>query len=314
MLGADEGKQRRRADDEHDAAGGFAGIDKNLDQLLPLDFPVDEQADQKRIHNGYGRRFRRGEDAAVDAAEDDDRDHEPPERRAEGFQPLAPGGAFTGGDDSLFVNLDHHNHNQRKAHHDARHDTGHEHLADRHAGDGGVNDEGDGRRNDDGDGGSRRHQGGRKRRGEAALVDHGGDQDDAQSRHSCGAGAGDGAEEHGDNNAYDGDAAADVADAVVNKVNQALGNAGLGHDVSGEHEERNGQKQELCHAGKQVGRNHRHLVPRIDHGQNGGYAEAHRNGGIQQQEDEKRPEENKVNHACSASSPPAFFAGSSFSA
>ena len=141
--------EERGHEHDHDEADHHEDGDHDEEVDHHEDDDHDEDADHETVDDRDGRSLGRGEDAAVDAAEDDDRDHEPPERRAEGFQPLAPGGALPGGDDSLFVDLDHNNHNQRKAHHDARHDTGHEHLADRYAGDGGVNDEGDGRRNDD---------------------------------------------------------------------------------------------------------------------------------------------------------------------
>ena len=81
-----------------------------------------------------------------------------------------------------------------------------------------------------------------------------------------------------------------MPDAVVNKGNQTLGDAGLGHDVAGEHKEGNRQEQELCHAGEEVCRDNGHFVPRIKHGQNGGQAQADRNGGVQKQENEEGTE------------------------
>ena len=147
-----------------------------------------------------------------------------------------------------------------------------------------------------GDGGSRCHHGGGKGSGEAAAVDHGGDQDDAQCSHGSRTGTGDGAEEASHDNAHDGDAAAAVAHAVVNEVDQTGGDACLCHDVAGQNKERNGQQQELGHAVIDVGRDNGEGVVRIDHGQNGGTAQADGNGDIQQQHDKEGAEKDQVNH------------------
>ena len=301
---ADVGKQGGGADDEHDAAGGLAGVHQKIVQILDLDLAVDEQAHDQAVHHGDGRRLSGGEDAAIDAAQDDDGHQKAPEGGAEGLPPLAPGGPLPGGGQALAPDLDHDDDHQGQAHHDAGEDAAHEHVAHGHAGDGGVDHEGDGGRNDDGDGRGRCHHGRGEGGGEAAAVDHGGNQDDAQGRHRGGTGAGDGAEEAGHHHADDGDAAPPVADAVVNELDQTGGDAGLGHDVAGEHEERNGQQQELGHAVVHIGGHHGQLVAGEQHGEHGAHAQAHTDGDVQKQHHEEAAKQDQINH-CRPPLPPS---------
>ena len=86
------GEQGGRADDQHDAAGGLAGVDQNIDHILHLDLTIDEDADHQTVYHGDGSRLGGGENAAVDAADDDDGHQEAPEGLTEGLPALAPGG------------------------------------------------------------------------------------------------------------------------------------------------------------------------------------------------------------------------------
>ena len=296
MDGADVSKQSGRTDDQHDAAGGLAGVNQQFAHVLPLDLAIDEHTHEQAVNHGHGSGLRRGEDAAVDAAQDDDRHQEAPESRTEGSGTLAPGGALTGCLQALLADLQHDDDDQSQAHHDAGEDAAHEHITHGDAGDGGVHNEGDGGRDNDGDGGSRCHHGGGKGSGEAAAVDHGGDQDDAQCSHGSRAGTGNRAEEASHDNADDCNTAAAMAHAVINEVDQTGRNTGLGHDVAGQHEERNGQQQELGHAVIDVGRDDGEGVVCVKHCQNGGAAQADGNGDIQQQHDKEGAEKDQVNH------------------
>ena len=304
MHGADIGEQGGSADDEHDAAGGLGGIHQQIIQVTELDLAIDEQTDDQAVHHGDSSSLSGSEEAAVDAAQDDDGHQEAPEGSAERLPAGTPAGLLTGSGQALLTNLDHDDHHQGQAHHDAGDDAAHEHIAHGDAGDGGVHHECDRGRDDDGDGRSAGHHGRGERSGEAAAVDHGGDQDNAQSSHSGRAGTGDGAEEAGNHHAHDGDAAAAVSDAVINELNQTGGNTGLGHDVAGEDEERDGQKQELCHAVIDVGRNNGELIAGIQHGENGGHTQADADGDVQKQHHKEGAKQNKVNHQ---SFPPSSF-------
>ncbi len=46
------GEQGGRADDQHDAAGGLAGVDQNIDHILHLDLTIDEDADHQTVYHG----------------------------------------------------------------------------------------------------------------------------------------------------------------------------------------------------------------------------------------------------------------------
>lgn len=59
-----------------------------------------------------------------------------------------------------------------------------------------------------------------------------GDQYGAKSCNSCRAGTGDGAEEAGYDNTYDGDTAFFVSYAGINEFDQSFGDTGFCHDVS----------------------------------------------------------------------------------
>ena len=296
MDGADIGKQRGSADDQHDTAGGLAGVNQQLAHILPLDLAVDEHADKQAIHHGHGSCLGGGEDTAVDTAQNDDRHQEAPESRTEGSGTLAPGSPLTGSLQTALADFQHDDDDQSQTHHDAGENTAHEHITNGNAGNGGIHNEGNRGRDNDGDGRSRCHHGRGKGSGESAAVDHGRDQNDAQSSHGSRAGTGNRAEEAGHDNADDCDAAAAMAHAVINEVDQTGGNTGLGHDVAGQHEERNGQQQELGHAVIDVGRNNSERIVCVNHCQNGRGTQADCDRNVQQQHDEEGAEQNQVNH------------------
>ena len=65
--------------DRHDNDGGsLAGLNARVDKALEIHFLIQEQAHDQTVEGGDGRGFGRGHDAAVDAAEHDDRNHERP--------------------------------------------------------------------------------------------------------------------------------------------------------------------------------------------------------------------------------------------
>ena len=89
--------------------------------------------------------------------------------------------------------------------------------------------------------------------GEAALLDHGRDQDCSQRCHGSRSGTGDRAKEAGYDYTHDGDAASSVSDTGINEPDQALGDACLCHDVAGQYKKRNSKQQKLADAGIHVG-------------------------------------------------------------
>ncbi|MPM67771.1 hypothetical protein SDC9_114695 [bioreactor metagenome] len=290
MNRADIGEKGCAADNQHNAACGLAGIHQQVIQVAPFHLAVNEHTDNQAVHHGDGGGLGRRENTAVNAAQNNHGHQKAPKRRAKRLPAGAPGRLFTGGLQVLCTDLNHNDNHQGKAHQNAGENAAHEHIANGHAGNGGVHHEGDGGRNDNGDGRSRSHQRRGKGCGEAAAVNHGGNQNDTQRRHSGGTGAGNRTEEASHDNAHDGNAAPAMADAVVNKLYQTGRNSSLCHDVAGEDEKRNRQKQELRHAVVNVGGDHGELIPGIDHGQNGGKAQSHADGYVQKQHDEEGAE------------------------
>ncbi len=83
VHGHDFAEGNGHAPQDAELAGHFGGRVHGIAQLLPVHLPVDEHGDENPVEGRDDRAFRRGEDARVDAAEDNDRHHErelgPPE-------------------------------------------------------------------------------------------------------------------------------------------------------------------------------------------------------------------------------------------
>ena len=238
---------RGHADDKGRRAGDDDRVLHAVDELLPADLLVDKRADDERIHARHSRRLGGGKLAGIDAAEDDDRAEDRPERVEEGLPERLEAELAAVALPAVALAdvpvIDH----QRDAHHKARQDTGLEEVADGGAGRDAVDHERDGRRNDDAD---RARRGG-ERRGIAlviALLLHLGDHERADGRHRRRAGAGDGRVEHGGERRDRAETAGEEADDIVREVEQALGDAAVAHEVAREHEERNRHQGEAVDA------------------------------------------------------------------
>ena len=302
VNGTDVREDGSGTDDNHDGAGGLTGVHQNTGNILPLHLTINEQADDHSVDNGNCSGLSGSEDTAVDTAQNDDGNHESPEGLTEGLQALAPGSLFTGTGQALAAGLNHDQDDQSQTHHDTGDNTAHEHITNGFAGNGGVNDEGDGGGNNNRDGGCSSHHGCREVGGKAAAVDHSGDQNDTQCSDSGGTGTGNSAEETGNDDADDGDTASTVTDTVVDKANQASGDTGLGHDVTGQHEEGDGQQQELCHTAIDIGGNDGETVAGKQHGKHRGHTQADADGDVQKQQHEERAKQDNINHYASSSS------------
>ena len=205
------GEDRRAADNEHQSAGALGRIIKKLHDVLPLQLLIDDGTDKQSVHRSHGRRLRSGENAAIDASQNDDGHQQPPEGALEGAPHLAPALPGMGGLQVVLVGIDLHHDDHGDAHDDAGENTGHKDVAHRNAGEGRIDHKRNAGRDNDRNRGSGSHhamcEGGR----EFLTLDHSGDQDDAQSCHGGRARAGDGAEEAGHNDADHCDAAAQVS-------------------------------------------------------------------------------------------------------
>src|SRR5699024_4453600 len=118
-----------------------------------------DEADDDAVDGGDGRGLSRGEEAAVDAAEDDDGHQQAGYGLDKGAQALAAGGAGQELELAAAVG-EHHREDEQHAHEYAGDDAGGEKLADALAGYRAVDDEGYAGRDDYADGAGGGDQGG----------------------------------------------------------------------------------------------------------------------------------------------------------
>lgn len=242
-----------------------------------------------------------GEEAAVDAAEDDDGhqqagdglDESPPALTSAGLGQELELAAAVG---------EHHGEDEEAAHEDAGDYAGGKQLADALAGDGAVDDEGDAGRDDDADG-----AGGGDQSGGVVLlisnVGHCGDKNHAQGGDGGRARAGDGREEAGHDDGDECHAAAAVADQRAGKVYELGGDAALVHDVAAQDEEGYGQQHELARGRVEVrGDGHERQALKQDDGQ-ARDAEREGYGHIHEQQKEEYAEEYYGGHQAFSSFP-----------
>ncbi len=269
-------------------------------KLLQLYLPVNEDAHEESVYHGHCRRLCRCKYAAVDTAQDNHRHQKAPKGVLKGRPALCSTGSLLRGLNVLSSGLDHNHHDQRHTHENTGHNAGHEHICNGHAGDGGIDHEGNAGRDDDGDGAGCGHQRRSKGRTEAALLNHGRNQYCTESCHRRRAGAGDGAEEAGHNDADNGQTASSMPHAGVDEANQPAGNAGLRHDVSGQHKKRNGQQQELADAGIHVCGHNGQTGAGIQDGTNRRKSQTDADGNAHEQEDKEGQKKNRTDHHLSS--------------
>ena len=310
-AGEHVGEERGCRRDEHDRRGGGGGVHQQLDELLELYRAVDDHADEQAVDRGDRSGVGRGEHTAVDAAEDDDRHEQAPEGVLEGLPALLTAGLGQAGELLLPAEPEGDG-DERRAHDEAGQHAGDKEVADGGVADGAEDDEGDGGRNDDADGAG----GGHERRREADVVarlDERGDDDYAEGRDRGRAGAGDGGEEAGDEDADHRDAAAQVADAGLSQVDELARDARGVHDVAAQDEEGYGLQDRLAGRGRdQLGHGaeddvHRPARQHDQHGSNAGNSEAHRYGGAHEQQYRENYEQHSSFHY---SAPPSLFSSS----
>ena len=176
-------EQRCAHGDEHDGSGGAAGVDEDILHLFQVDLMVDEHTDDQSVEYGDSNSLRRCKDAAVDAAENDDRHQQAPEGILERLEP------FLRGCPRHHLEIhpaaeDQGRHDQTGAHHQARDHTRDKEIRDRRIRNGAVHHEGDRRRDHDTDRAARSHQRTGKRCRIARLHQRG-DHDQAQCRDRC---------------------------------------------------------------------------------------------------------------------------------
>ena len=88
--GQDKAEKRRADHDGVDHAARLYGVVQNGRQVAKVQAAIDDKRDEKAVEDANGRRFRRGESAGVNAADDQDGKEEPPGRTFERRKPFAP--------------------------------------------------------------------------------------------------------------------------------------------------------------------------------------------------------------------------------
>ena len=84
LLGQIDADQRRGGDQQHDHGGLYAALDDRVLQEAPVEFAIDQAADEQRRDHGQAAAFGGGDQAAEDAAKDDDRQNQGPDGLLEG--------------------------------------------------------------------------------------------------------------------------------------------------------------------------------------------------------------------------------------
>ena len=219
------------ADDGHGGAIGGAGACDGIEELLRREFAIDEHTADKGVDRSDGRSFRRGEDTAVDTAENDDRIDESPLGVPDDGEPLFAGilPAVTFPAHLLAVEV------AEQAEADTDENAGQE-AGQEHAGDGGRRgDTVDDHRDAGGDDNADTARAGHAGEGETLAVplfQHGGHDHGADRRDGCRAGSADRGEEHADHDRDDREAACDVSEVGAADVQYSFGDTACGHQLA----------------------------------------------------------------------------------
>ena len=244
--GDQPGAHRRRGDQEHHHRARLRRRHEDVIELLQAQLAIDERGDQDRVHRGDDRGLGGREEPELQAEDDDERQHQRPDRLAQGAQHLdgrAPRrrrDAFRAGDEPP-------RNPERRAHHQAREDAGEEQLRDRDVGGDAEHHEADARRNDRRDDAGRGDQAGRARLVVARGHHH--RQEQRRERGRVGhRGARERREQAGGDDRHVAEAAAHVADEGEREVDDPLRQAADVHDLAGEDEERRGEQREAVGA------------------------------------------------------------------
>ena len=255
-------------DQEQDDTGSFGGIQQDLQEALERDALVDDGEDQT-VQNCDASALGSGEDTGNDTADNDDdeqqRGHSVPNGLADALALI-----ITGSFHACLFGADKGNQHAAQAHQDAGNVTSHEQGGDGNtASNGGVNNEcGGGRDQQAGGGGS--NVGCCRVSGVIAVFFLNGADATAHGGSSSNGGTGQCAEQHVAQDVGLCHGAGDLANEQLGKVDQALGNTAVVHDVASQDEEGHSQQRERLNAGVHLLHGDKgDLVPR--QGGHGGY-------------------------------------------
>ena len=226
-------------DDEQDHGSALSRLHQDGDQVGDLDLLVDEHTGDESPHAGHSSGLGSGQQAGVDAAQDDNRGHQSRHSLQEDLADLTGGMLGLSLGPLFLVSIVQSFQDQDDHDQDADDHALAEHVGDGRTGQGAVQHHDDGRGNDRAQAaGDDQQTGGAVLR--VALLDHVSVQHGADSNDGCGSGTGQSSEEGTGDDQSHAHAAADVADEAVCKVDDTTGNAAAGHQVAGQDEEGNG--------------------------------------------------------------------------
>ena len=220
-------------------------LQNDLGQVPDLDGTVYKQADNQRVEDRDRSCLRGRANAAVNAAQNNDRGHQGPEalfqHGDQAFCPQFPPLSIQlvlvlAMDLAVDVGIDH----QAQGNQYAGQETGQEQLGDGGSGGIAVHDVGNAGGNDDAQATGHGHQGG----GEGQIITHAGQQRNAHGTHGCGgggAGTGDGPVEQAGDRHCAGQTGGLVANEIREYIEQPLRDLALCHDHTGDDEQGNSQ-------------------------------------------------------------------------
>ena len=221
--------------DEHDG-GDQPGRLRDGPEIRQLERAEHQKLQDDRVEHAGGGRLGRAEHAAIDAADDDHRKAERPDRHLDRVHALGPARLRLGGH-AFDRGVDHRVGREQDEQQQTWPDAGDEQLGDRGRGHHAVDDHADRGRDQEGDVARVDDQG----EDEAVLVarlQHARAKRRADRDHRRLGRAGDGAEQGAGARRADREPAFHVADEGHDQIDQPIGAFAAGHDVGGEDEHR----------------------------------------------------------------------------
>ena len=233
---------RGSGNQEQDDAARLGGVEQDTKEALEVDALIDDGEDQA-VQNRDACALGGGKDTGDDAADDDDDEQQGRNCVPDGFQ-HALAAVKAGGLHAGLLCADERNDHAAQTHQDAGDVAGHEEGGDGHAArNGGVNDEGGGRGNQQTRGGRGDVRSGGVGRVVAVFLLNGADAA-AHGGRSSNRGAGQRAEQHVAEDIGLCHRAGNLADKQLRKVDKALGDTAVVHDVAGQNKQRHSQQGE----------------------------------------------------------------------
>lgn len=251
-------EQLRGAEDDHDAGGILDRVLENAGQVGKLDVPVDKQPHNQGVQHSQHSRFSGSADAGEDPAQNNDGSAQGPDAVPHGAQAIGDGLLF-GSEFHALIALHPAQEIGGKAKHHSQEQAGWETGA-KDGNDGAVahkftvENQADAGRND----GSQHRTSGNAGGGEGtavAFLEHGGNQNSAQSHGAGNCRAGDRCKEGAGEDTHEGQAAAELAHQHLTQFDKAGSNAAFGHQVACQDKERHAEQRGRIDTGQEAAQN-----------------------------------------------------------